>query len=86
MKDWMKWGLVGGLIFTLLGIITAIPESNNYSNPIYLLLDFSAYISNCSSSIGLTNIPCKLGYGIPLNFIFGFLVAVVMLNVKKRLI
>ncbi|MBU4246555.1 hypothetical protein L6303_02680 [archaeon] len=83
MKDWMKWGLAGGLIFTLLGVITAIPENNNYSNPIYLLLDFSAYISDCSSSIGLTSIPCELGYGIPLNFIFGFILANIISHIKK---
>ena len=86
MKDWMKWGLVGGLIFVLIGFYTALPENLVYSKPIYIILNLGAYIANCSTSAGINLIPCSIISTEAVNFIFGFIMANIIYEIKKRFI
>ncbi len=86
IKYWMKLGLVGGLIFVLIGFYTALPENIIYSKPIYIILNLGAYIANCSTSAGINLIPCSIISTEIVNFIFGFMIANIIYEIKRRFI
>ncbi len=68
----------------IVGLYTALPEGIDYSKPIYILINLGAYIADCSRSAGINLIPCSIISTEAVNFIFGFILANIVLNIKKR--
>jgi hypothetical protein len=93
MKQWLKYGLIGGLILAIIGAISAFTINHALEPSRLLLYPFSlnkiTFLSPYSicQSLGSTSIYCVWTlvriYAIILEFILGFLVGAGISFIKK---
>lgn len=92
MKKWLKWGLIGGLILAVIGLITSL-TINHALEPSHLVLRpfalnkislFSPY-SICGTGGTMTCVWTIVRiYAIILEFILGFIIALVISLFTKK--